>query len=73
MSVVSESIVDDSAKRDMLERVTKNGYALQYASAELQGDREIVQAAVSQNGWVLRYASAKLKIRWPIHLSIQLQ
>ena len=35
--------------------------ALQYASAELKGDREIVIEAVKQNGGALWYASAELK------------
>ena len=61
LSVVSESIVDDPAKRDMLARVKKDGYALQYASEELKGDREIVQAAVSQVGYALQFASAQLR------------
>jgi hypothetical protein len=34
--------------------------ALQYASAELKGDREIVKEAVKQNGFALEYASAEL-------------
>ena len=63
LSVVSESIVDAPGKMDMLELVTKNGYALKHASAELQGDREIVQAAVSQNGCALKYASDEFQGR----------
>ena len=31
-----------------MEAVKQNGHALEYASAELQGDREIVMAAVKQ-------------------------
>ena len=61
LSVVGESIVDVQEKIDMLARVRKNGHALQHASAELQGDREIVQAAVSQNVRALRFASDALK------------
>ena len=47
-----------------MEAVKQDGRALQYASAELKGDREIVMAAVKQN-WcallVLEYASAELQ------------
>ena len=34
---------------------------LQYASAELKDDREIVMEAVKQNGRALSYASAELQ------------
>ena len=56
LSVISESIVDDPAKRAVLARVKKHGLALKYASAELQGDREIVLAEERQHGWYLQYA-----------------
>jgi hypothetical protein len=36
-------------------------YALQYASEELRGDREVVLAAVKQDGDALQYASQKLR------------
>ena len=39
----------------------KNGYALQYASVELRGDREIVLEAVKQNGLALEFALAELR------------
>jgi len=45
----------------MLEAVKQNGYALQYASAALNDDREIVLEAVKQNGYALQYASAGLR------------
>ena len=38
-----------------------NAYALQYASAELQADREFVLAAVQWNGYALQDASAELQ------------
>lgn len=34
---------------------------LQYASEELQSDREVVLAAVSQNGQALKYVSKELE------------
>ena len=45
----------------MLEAVKQNRYALSYASAALQVDREIVLEAVKQNGCALEYASAALQ------------
>ena len=41
--------------------VQQNGMALQYTSAELQGDREIVMEAVNNNGMALQYATEKLQ------------
>ena len=41
--------------------MTKNGWVLKFASAELRADREIVLAAVKQDGWALAYASAELQ------------
>eukprot|EP01047_Picozoa_sp_COSAG01_P112753 COSAG01_NODE_41484_length_451_cov_0.411932_1_plen_66_part_00 len=40
-----------------LDHVAQDGYALQYAAAELKGDREIVLAAVAQSGDALQYAA----------------
>ena len=37
------------------------GWALQYATEELRGDREIVMAAVTQNGWALQFATEALR------------
>ena len=45
----------------VLTAVTQNGNALQYASAELQGDPDIVLAAVKQDGQALQYASVELR------------
>ena len=45
----------------MLAAVAQNGSALQYAAAELKGDREIVLAAVAQNGSAQEYAAAELR------------
>jgi len=44
-----------------MEAVKQYGFALEYASAELKGDREIVMEAVKQNGRALQYASAELQ------------
>jgi hypothetical protein len=41
--------------------VKQNGDALEFASDELQGDREVVLAAVKQNGDALKYASQQLR------------
>ena len=41
--------------------VSKNGYALAYASEALQADREVVLAAVRQNEHALMYASEALR------------
>ena len=57
MAHVSES----SSRTEVLEAVKQNGCALQYASAALQDDHEIVLEAVKQNGRALEYASATLK------------
>ena len=39
----------------------QDGDALEYASVDLQADREVVLAAVQQRGYALEYASAELK------------
>ena len=44
-----------------LDRVAQDGRALEYAAAELKGDREIVLAAVAQQSHALEYAAAELK------------
>jgi hypothetical protein len=41
--------------------VAQNGGVLKHASAELQGDREVVLAAVAQNGLALEDASARMR------------
>mmetsp|Transcript_62175 Transcript_62175/g.148320 ORF Transcript_62175/g.148320 Transcript_62175/m.148320 type:complete len:524 (-) Transcript_62175:91-1662(-) len=38
----------------------KNGLALEFVPAYLQGDRDVVMAAVMQNGGALQYAASKL-------------
>ena len=50
-----------AAREEFLRTVKLNPFALEYASAELKGDREIVMEAVKQNGRALEYASAELK------------
>ena len=44
-----------------MERIRRDGEALQYASEELKRDREVVNEADWQNGPVLRFASVELK------------
>ena len=57
---VSERLrTSDSFMRDVVERV--NCLTLEYASAELRSDRELVLAAVAKCGWVLRKVSEELK------------
>ena len=41
--------------------MVQSGWALLHASAALQGDREVVLAAVVQSGWALEYASDALR------------
>ena len=45
----------------VLAAVEEDGWALEYASVELQADREVVLAAVQQDGYALNYASVELK------------
>ena len=45
----------------MLAAVSNNGYALEFATEELKGDREIVLAAVSKSGVALQFATEELK------------
>eukprot|EP01047_Picozoa_sp_COSAG01_P109623 COSAG01_NODE_38483_length_489_cov_0.633333_2_plen_83_part_00 len=60
MSSAGENMPELERQR-WLDRVAQHGYVLEYATAELKGDREIVLAAVAQNGNALRYAAAELK------------
>ena len=41
--------------------VAQNGLALQWASEEMKGERELCMAAVAQNGLYLEHASQKMK------------
>ena len=50
------------------EAVKQNGEALEYTSAELRGDREIVLDAVKQNREALEYTSAALQGLSLIHI-----
>jgi len=45
----------------VLEAVKQNGRALQFASADLKGDKDVVLAAVQQDGESLQYASQELQ------------
>ena len=55
----------------VMEAVKQNGHALQYASKELQGDKEVVMEAVKQNGHALQYASKNLKVRPGVTLKVR--
>ena len=44
-----------------MKAVSKHGNALEYATVELKGDREIMMKAVSENGFVLEHATTELK------------
>jgi len=48
-------------KEFVLNKVKKNGCALEYASEELRNDKEIVLEAVKQNGKALKYANEELR------------
>ncbi len=50
-----------SEKDFVIKVMKKNGWALEYASPELQADKEVVLAAVKQNGYALEYASPELQ------------
>ena len=41
----------------MIEAVRQKGCALEHASEELKGDREVLMEAVRQDGYALRHAS----------------
>ena len=41
--------------------VKQYGWTLQFASKDIQKDREIVMAAVKQNWWALEFASLELR------------
>jgi len=51
-----------STKEEVIEAVKQNGWALKYASEELQNDREVVLAAIKRNGVGLGYASDELQL-----------
>ncbi len=48
-------------RNEAMEMVAKNGINLQYLSADLRNNEEIVKIAVSRNGWALEYASPRLQ------------
>ena len=50
-----------TTKESALEAVKRYSSALQFASQELQGDKEIVLAAIKQDGFALYYASQELQ------------
>ena len=60
MSSAGENMPELERQR-WLDRVQQHAHALQFAAAELKGDREIVLAAVAQDGRALKAAAAELK------------
>ena len=58
--MLDEGIADGE---HLLSLVGQSGMYLQYASAELKSNAEIVRIAVAQNGWALQHASADLHAR----------
>ena len=53
--------IRSTAAIEALGAVKRDGRALQQASEELKGDREVVMEAVKQNGHALQHASEELK------------
>jgi hypothetical protein len=51
----------DQEKINYIATVTENGYALQFASIELRGDKDVVLPAVTQYGYGLQFASVELR------------
>ena len=60
-SVLKNPIGQDDNRDEMLQRVARAGLALEYATEELRGDREVVMTAVASNGWALEYATEDLR------------
>ena len=54
-------INENSSKDEVLQLVKKCGCVLQYASKELQNDREVVMAAVKDMGSAFRFVSHELR------------
>jgi len=50
-----------SNRDTLLEAVRRHGFALQLATAELQGDRDVVLEAVRRQGTSLKFAAAELQ------------
>ena len=55
-------IDENSTKAEVLEAVERNGWALEFASEELRGDRDVVLAAVKQDWRALNYLSDELRM-----------
>ena len=51
-----------TTKESALEAVKRYGFALKYASKELQADREVVLEAIKREGFALKYASKELRL-----------
>ena len=48
-------------KKELLEAIKKDCYALRYASDNLRDDKEVVLTAVKQYGYALEYASKRMQ------------
>ena len=55
------SATDLSKSIYSLKQQQQDGQALQWASEEMKGDRELCMAAVAQNGLALKWASEEMK------------
>lgn len=51
----------NSTKKQVMHAVSKNGYVLQYASAELRADKQVVMCAVRNAGYSLCYVDESLR------------
>lgn len=59
--VSSSSSDDDDGLVLMSKAVRRNGWALQYGSARVRGDQQVVEAAVQQCGRALQFATPELQ------------
>lgn len=64
----------DSTKNEVLEAVKIRGYALEFASEELRGDREVVLEAIKKNVFMFEYTSYDLRSEivshWIKHMEV---
>ena len=60
-AVRGRCFVERRDRDEVLEMVRRDGYALEFAAAELRADRAIVLEAVKQDGSALEFAAAELR------------
>ena len=58
----AQLFVERRDRDEVLERVRRNGYALEFAAAELLADNVIVFEAVKQDGSALQFAPGELRV-----------